>query len=174
MDIKPKGIIKRVFEFAVAELERRSRPPPAYGEEGAFDPAGHADSPRAYTETTERLQVPGGGPRGPSDEREPKSTRPILGGLHLARGERGALKVRWSVAADELQRSATLIDEGAVLCLRLVSFVTARDHVLREVQDRPSIHSQGECEIARPEGRAVVSLGLRAGGRFVSIAHHVV
>jgi hypothetical protein len=171
MDIKPKGIIKRVFEFAVAELERRSRPPSAYGDEGARDHAEEAASARAYNETTERLQVPGGGP---GEEREAKSMRPILGGLHLARGERGALKVRWSVAADELQRSATLIDEGAVLCLRLVSFVTARDHVLREVQDRPSIHSQGECEIARPEGRAVVSLGLRAGGRFVSIAHHVV
>lgn len=164
MDIKPKGLIKRVLDFAVAEFERRSRPPPAYGEQP--EEAVHARAQRA---TSER---PSATPAG--EERESKSSRPTLGGLHLARGERGALKVRWSVAADELARSAALIDEGAVLCLRLVSFVTARDHVLREVQDRPSIQSQGECEIARPEGRAVVSLGLRAGGRFVSIAHHVV
>jgi hypothetical protein len=92
----------------------------------------------------------------------------------VARSERGTLRVRWSVGRGEIERSAQLLDAGAVLCLRLVSFETARDHVLREVQDRPSISSQGECDIARPEGRAVIALGLRAGGRFVSIAHHVV
>jgi hypothetical protein len=168
MDMKPKGIIKRVFDFAVAELERRSRPPPAYGVETTSELA----EVRPHSETTERIQ--GMDARASGEEREPKSIRPTLGGLHLARGERGALKVRWSIAPDELHRSATLIDDGAVLCLRLVSFVAGRDHVLREVQDRPSIQSHGECEIARPEGRAVVSLGLRAGGRFLSIAHHVV
>jgi hypothetical protein len=83
--------------------------------------------------------------------------------------------VRWAVAPDELQRSAALIDDGAVLCLRVVSFAAGRDHVAREVQDRPSIASQGECDVMRPEeGRAVVAVGLRAGGRFVSIAHHIV
>jgi hypothetical protein len=174
MDMKPKGIIKRVFDFAVAELERRSRPPPAYPGEGE-SAAVNGDAPgvRTHEETTERIQ-PAIGAREASDEREPKSVRPPLGGLHLARGERGTLKVRWSIAPSELSRSASLIGEGAVLCLRLVSFVAARDHVVREVQDRPSIQSQGECEIGRPDGRAVVSLGLRAGGRFVSIAHHVV
>jgi hypothetical protein len=177
MDVKPKGIIKRVFDFAVAELERRSRPPPDY----ARDSQRPAEGDDTDDETTARIpphSIQGhvsGAPREPSfEEREPKSVRPILGGLHLARGERNALKVRWAIAPDELHRSAALIDDGAVLCLRLVSFVAARDHVLREVQDRPSIQSQGECEIGRPDGRAVVSLGLRAGGRFVSIAHHVV
>jgi hypothetical protein len=175
MDMKPKGIIKRVFDFAVAELERRSRPPPAYGEEDGQPSA--SDAAPLDQQTTERIRPEEREPssfatRVPSEERE-KSVRPILGGLHLARSERGALKVRWSIASDELHRSAALIDDGAVLCLRLVSFAAGRDHVVREVQDRPSIQSQGECEIARPEGRAVVSLGLRAGGRFVSIAHHV-
>jgi hypothetical protein len=172
MDMKPKGIIKRVFDFAVAELERRSRPPPGYAVEDAAEP--EVGEARARGETTERIQAEAVDARAAAEEREPKSVRPTLGGLHLARGERGALKVRWSIAPDELERSATLTEDGAVLCLRLVSFVAARDHVLREVQDRPSIQSQGECEIARPEGRAVVSLGLRAGGRFLSIAHHVV
>ncbi len=170
MDMKPKGLIKRVFQFAVAELERRSRPPPPDGE-GEPSDGGTAEPAR---DTTQRLQPALEARREGEQERDYKSVRPPLGGLHLARGERGSLKVRWSITPSELERSATLIDDGAVLCLRLVSFVAARDHVLREVQDRPSIQSQGECEIARPDGRAVVSLGLRAGGRFVSIAHHVV
>ena len=174
MDIKPKGIIKRVFDFAVAELERRSRPPPSYAPESGSEREFEEVRSRAHSETTERLSPPQGDARAPGEEREAKSVRPTLGGLHLARGERGALKVRWSIAQEELERSANLIEDGAVLCLRLVSFVASRDHVLREVQDRPSIQSHGECEIARPDGRAVVSLGLRAGGRFLSIAHHVV
>jgi hypothetical protein len=171
MDMKPKGLIKRVFEFAVAELERRSRPPPADAEAG--ESSSNLSTER-IPDNTERLQPEVGMRRDGDHERDHKSVRPPLGGLHLARGERGSLKVRWSIAPSELERSATLIDDGAVLCLRMVSFVAARDHVLREVQDRPSIQRQGECEIARPDGRAVVSLGLRAGGRFVSIAHHVV
>jgi hypothetical protein len=171
--MKPKGLIKRVLDFAVAELERRSRPPPADAPEGPSLRPSERPYARA-SEATERLQPLADARREGDEERDAKSVRPPLGGLHVARSERGALKVRWSIAASELSRSATLIDEGAVLCLRLVSFVAARDQVLREVQDRPSVHSQGECEIARPDGRAVVSLGLRSGGRFVSIAHHVV
>lgn len=171
MDMKPKGLIKRVFDFAVAELERRSRPPPPDTED---DRPHQAAAPEPADDGVLRSQPALDAGRDAEQEREHKSVRPPLGGLHLARGERGSLKVRWSITPAELERSATLIEDGAVLCLRLVSFVAARDHVLREVQDRPSIHSQGECEIARPDGRAVVSLGLRAGGRFVSIAHHVV
>ena len=159
MDIKPKGLIQRVLNFAVAEFERRSRPPGRPGhEEPHAPPAGSADVP------TEPVAVTS----------EPKP-RAVAGGLHLTRGERGALKVRWAVTPEELSRSGALVDEGAVLCLRVVSFSAGRDHVNREVQDRPSIATQGECEVARSEdGRAVVALGLRAGGRFVSIAHQVV
>jgi hypothetical protein len=177
--MKPKGLIKRVFDFAVAELERRSRPPPPDAEDGPS--VGELPTERIHGQriegahdTTQRLQPQVDAQREADQERDHRSVRPALGGLHLARGERGSLKVRWSVASSELERAATLIDDGAVLCLRMVSFVAARDHVLREVQDRPSIQRHGECEIARPDGRAVVSLGLRAGGRFVSIAHHVV
>jgi hypothetical protein len=161
MDIKPKGLIQRVLDFAVAELERRSRPParPSNDEQ-----LGTSPSASAAEVPTEPVVVTG----------EPKP-RAVAGGLHLTRGERGALKVRWAVSPEELSRSGALVDEGAVLCLRVVSFNAGRDHVNREVQDRPSIAAQGECELARSEdGRAVVALGLRAGGRFVSIAHQVV
>src|SRR5690349_5855278 len=128
MDVKPKGIIQRVLDFAVAEFERRSRPPPRSSGDEENEPA--AFEPDVGPE---RSPVP-----------EPKPRAPAAG-LHLSRGERGGLKVRWSVAPDELARSAALIDEGAVLCLRIVSFNAGRDHVAREVQDRPSISSHGEC-----------------------------
>ena len=161
MDIKPKGLIQRVLDFAVSELERRSRPPARASHE---EPIGDEPAPSSASALTQPAVV----------SAEPKP-RAIAGGLHLTRGERGALKVRWAVTPDELSRSLALIDEGAVLCLRVVSFSAGRDHVNREVQDRPSIAAQGECELARSEdGRAVVALGLRAQGRFVSIAHQVV
>lgn len=159
MDVKPKGLIQRVLDFAVAEFERRSRPPP---------------HPATEDDDTQRVSPSQPAPESasaPAAESKPRAAA----GLHLTRGERGGLKVRWAVSAEELARSATLIDPGAVLCLRVVNFGAGRDHVTREVQDRPSIASQGECELARPDdGRAVVALGLRAGGRFVSIAHHIV
>ena len=66
------------------------------------------------------------------------------------------------------------MDGQAVLCLRVVSFTKVRDDVLREVQDRPGIPLEGECEITEPPQRAIVSLGVRVGDRFVSIAHHVI
>jgi hypothetical protein len=164
MDVKPKGLIKRVLDFAVAEFERRSRPPPAPSD----DTREEDDTAPVQRADTTASGVPVADHAG-----EPK-LRPSAAGLHLTRGARGALKVRWTVAPDELRRAATLIEEGAVLCLRVVSFAAGRDHVTREVQDRPSIAAHGECDLTRPdEGRAVVSIGLRSGGRFVSIAHHV-
>lgn len=164
MDLKPKSFIKRVFDFARAELERRARQSELA--EPFSDHVPESDAPAAFArELASEFDV---------GRAQVRSSRPPVGGLEVARSERGALKVRWSVGKGDVERSAQLLDESAVLCLRLVSFETARDHVLREVQDRPSIASQGECDIARPEGRAVIALGLRAGGRFVSIAHHVV
>jgi hypothetical protein len=173
MDVKPKGLIQRVLDFAVAEFERRSRPPPPV-EDGvepfeAYAPVG--EEPRVPLEPVQ--PAPSAVP--PSAAASERQQRAPAAGLHLTRGQRGALKVRWSVASEELERSAALIEDGAVLCLRVVSFAAGRDHVTREVQDRPSIASQGECDLTRPEeGRAVVAVGLRAGGRFVSIAHHIV
>jgi hypothetical protein len=165
MDLKPKSFIKRVFDFARTELERRA------GQSAlAEPPTGNTPESSASASFARELASDVDTARP-----EPRpSSRPPVGRLEVARNERGALKVRWSVGPGEIERSALLLDEGSVLCLRLVSFDTGRDHVLREVQDRPSVPAQGECDLARPEGRAVIALGLRAGGRFVSIAHHVV
>lgn len=163
MDLKPKSFIKRVFDFARTELERRA------GQSALAEPLTDPTESSASASFARELasEVETARP-------EARPSRQPGGRLEVARNERGALKVRWSVGPGEIERSALLLDEGAVLCLRLVSFDTGRDHVLREVQDRPSVPAQGECDIARPEGRAVIALGLRAGGRFVSIAHHVV
>lgn len=166
MDVKPKGLIKRVLDFAVAEFERRSRPPPPPSD--TYD----SDDTAPIERGLDAASSPSTAPR--ADASVESKPRPSAAGLHLTRGARGALKVRWAVAAEELRLASGLIEEGAVLCLRVVSFGAGRDHVTREVQDRPSIAAQGECELTRPEeGRAVVSIGLRAGGRFVSIAHHI-
>lgn len=163
MDIKPKGLIKRVLDFAVGELERRSRPPARSASTQAdAGPSGESASRAAAGAHTASRQADEGG------------QRPQAHGLHVAPVGRGALKVRWSLTPEELRRSSALAEEGAVLCLRLVTFAAGRDHVTREVQDRPSVGSHGECEVGRSEGRTLVALGLRSGTRFVSIAHHVV
>ena len=164
MDLKPKSFIKRVFDFARAELERRARQSELAGPLYEGSPESRDSAPF----TVERAS------QAPAALTEELPSRALGATLEVARRARGALKVRWSVDSEDIDRSAQLLDAGAVLCLRLVSFETTRDHVLREVQDRPSIAPQGECDIARPEGRAVVALGLRAGGRFVSITHHIV
>lgn len=165
MDIRPKSFIKRVFDFALAELDRRAQQGGQAGDASSVRTAAEASELVASAPASTQVELP--------PEVETRH-RALPGGLEVARTERGAVRVRWAVGDQELQRSAPLIDDAAVLCLRLVSFAANRDHVVREVQDRPSIASQGECEIARSEGRTVVALGLRSGGRFVSIAHHIV
>jgi hypothetical protein len=65
-----------------------------------------------------------------------------------------------------------MIDSDAVLCVRVVAFSPLRDDVLRQVQDRPGVEPRGECDAGMVDGRAIVSIGLRAGERFVSIIHH--
>lgn len=167
MDIRPKSFIKRVFDFALAELDRRAQ---QASQPSAPEASSLQSEARAFSHA-----APGSAEVSPEPQVDtaPRHRAPP-GGLEVARTERGAVRVRWAVGNRELERSASLIDDGAVLCLRLVSFAAGRDHVVREVQDRPSIATQGECEIARAEGRTMVALGLRSGGRFVSIAHHVV
>lgn len=163
MDLKPKSFIKRVVSFALAELEKRS-------------PKGDVPRPEAFADRggTQRFSY---GIQPTPEQTSPQELEPrahrIPAGLEVLRNEKGSVRVRWAVSEGELERSAPLIDEGAVLCLRLVSFDAARDHVTRDVQDRPAVAQAGEADIGRVDGRAIVSLGLRAGGRFVSIAHHV-
>src|SRR5687768_13362534 len=153
MDIRPKSFIKRVFDFALAELDRRAQS----AQPGASEPGlpqqraelsatGSAELSPGVPHTTPEgalltARAPEGALRAPHDEAaeaEPRHRTPA-GGLEVARTERGAVRVRWAVGSSELERSSNLIDESAVLCLRLVSFAASRDHVVREVQDRPSI-----------------------------------
>lgn len=149
MDIKPKNLLQRVLRFARQELERRARP------EG--DPLAEAEHDAARAEAESLAE--------PEPVQLLEVVRPHDGGL---------LTLRWAVTAAEVARAQTLISGNSVLCVRLVNFTKARDDVLREVQDRPGVELRGHCEIGEPQQRAVVSLGLRSGDRFVSIAHHVI
>jgi hypothetical protein len=160
MDIKPKSILKRVLQFAREELERRARPEDEPGYDSAPPHARHAVD-EGYTGA---MHV-----RDSALENEPS-----LHGLEVLRPhDGGTLTLRWALRGDDVARAEALVSGNPVLCLRLVSFSKLRDDVLREVQDRPGIELEGQCEIQEPSQRAVVSLGLRAGERFVSIAHHV-
>lgn len=153
MGMKPTSLFKRVFDFARAELERRARS--GNGDE-ALDP---------------RDSQPFTGRRDDGAE----STRAGAGeirGLEVVRTERAGIRLCWSIAESDIDRARTLIDPDAVLCVRVVAFSPLRDDVLRHVQDRPGVEPRGECDAGMVDGRAIVSIGLRAGERFVSITHH--
>ncbi|MDB4986384.1 MAG: hypothetical protein JWN04_1562 [Myxococcaceae bacterium] len=153
MDIKPKNLLKRVLQFARQELERRAAPPPE-----EHEPSAPSD---------------GKAPMARSLESAPVS--PALHGLEVVRPHAGGLlTLRWAVTQAEVTRAQALVTGKSVLCVRLVNFSKRRADVVREVQDRPNVELSGQCEIGEPQQRAVVSLGLRAGDRFVSIAHHVI
>jgi hypothetical protein len=157
MDIKPKNLLKRVLQFAREELERRARNP-----ESSWPPP----APQAGARPSSVVA---------SDVGQPAVPDPEVHGLEVSRAPSGgALTLRWAISEAEVTRAHTLIQGNPVLCVRLVSFTKVRDDVLREVQDRPGVERAGYCEIGEPAQRAVVSLGLRAGERFVSIAHHVI
>lgn len=161
MDMKPKNLLQRVLGFARAELERRARAPESSELEQQRSPAQQPSSTAASrpTATAER--------RGHAVEAAVQR----LEAIPALSGE--GLTLRWSISDADVARAQRLVEGKAVLCLRLVSFTKARDDVLREVQDRPSVELSGQCEIAELPQRAVVALGLRAGERFVAIAHHV-
>ena len=150
MDIKPNKLLQRVLRFAREELERRARP----GEDAPLD--------------TEQDDAPG--PQKALAEPSAVQLLEVVRPHH----DGGLLTLRWAVTPAEVARAQTLISGNPVLCVRLVNFTKARDDVLREVQDRPGVELSGHCEIGEPQQRAVVSLGLRSGERFVSIAHHVI
>ncbi|MEY4509796.1 MAG: hypothetical protein RLZZ450_1918 [Pseudomonadota bacterium] len=157
MDIKPKNLLKRVLQFAREELERRAKNP-----ESSWPPP--AEAPVKLAGTVVANDV------GPAHAPDPE-----VHGLEVLRSHSGgSLTLRWAISEAEVARAHALIQGNPVLCVRLVSFTKVRDDVLREVQDRPGVELAGHCEIGEPAQRAVVSLGLRAGERFVSIAHHVI
>lgn len=161
MDMKPKNLLQRVLGFARAELERRARVPDS----------SELEQPRAATEPPSSMAAS----RHTSPaERSGRAAEAAVQRLEAVPSHTGeGLTLRWSISDADVARAQRLVEGKAVLCLRLVSFTKARDDVLREVQDRPSVELSGQCEIAELPQRAVVALGLRAGERFVAIAHHV-
>lgn len=161
MDLKAGNLIKRVLSYARGEIGRkRSELPPS-------PPALPASAPPPTGAVADGLVA--------TSASAVPSQGPEVRGLEVAhRPDGGALILRWSITEAEVARAGALVDGNAVLCLRVVSFSRGRDDVLREVQDRPGIPLVGECEIGEPPQRAIVSLGVRVGDRFVSIAHHVI
>jgi hypothetical protein len=154
--MKPKTILQRVLDFALAEIDRRSRPV----ELPVLEPR-DPEPARAHAE--------------PQSARAEQPAQPALNGLEAVRGADGErLTLRWSIGEHDVARAESLLSGKAVLCLRVVSFSAGRDDVVREVRDRPGVELTGECELNDAPQRIVVALGLRTGERFVSIAHHVV
>lgn len=170
MDIKPKNLLKRVLQFAREELERRAGNP-----ESSWPPPAQSVATSAGSQVAERPAAHAAEAVSSPDVGDVPSADPEVHGLEVARSpSAGSLTLRWAVSESEVARAHALIQGNPVLCVRLVSFTKLRDDVLREVQDRPGVERTGACEIGEPAQRAVVSLGLRAGERFVSIAHHVI
>jgi hypothetical protein len=184
MDMTPKNLLKRVLQFAREELERRARSEHDAEREPGYDtappPADHA-ADEGYTgvmhvrepalEDEAGLNEAGLNEAGLNED---AANEAGVHGLEVLRPHQGgSLTLRWSVSEAAVARAQVLLSGNPVLCLRLVSFSKQRDDVLREVQDRPGIDRAGQVELQEPTQRAVVSLGLRAGERFVSIAHHV-
>ncbi|HEY6876453.1 MAG TPA: hypothetical protein VI299_00460 [Polyangiales bacterium] len=162
MDMKPKNLLKRVLAFAREELERRAR-----ADDDALYDSAPPDAQYAADEGYRGVTAVGG--PASVDEAEPS-----MRGLEVLRAHTGGpLTLRWALSEEDVARAEALVSGNPVLCLRLVSFSKTRDDVLREVQDRPGVEREGRCELIEPPQRAVVSLGVRAGERFVSIAHHV-
>jgi hypothetical protein len=159
MDLKPKTILRRVFDFARTEIERRSRPPSAERSDDV-DPV---DAPEMHA-----------GPERSSPRTPAPVGRELAPVLDVARTHEGVLRAQWSVASHDVARAEPLLGEQGILCLRMVSFASGRDDVRREVFDRPFVPLSGACDLGSAEVRGVISVGLRAGERFVSIVHHIV
>ncbi len=171
--MKPKSLLKRVVDFARAELERRAKlateaePEARPHTRPAPSPVGA--TPAAASATT---QPDWAAPQAPETEaaREPAKATGEKGleVIHAASG----LKLSWDLSEQDVANARVLLDSDAVLCVRVVAFSPLRDDVMRQVRDRPSVGLQGSCEVGPVDNAAVVAIGLRAGERFVSIAHH--
>jgi len=158
MDLKPKGLFKRVFDYARAELDRRSRPPerlasdPSPTQEVApepvpFSPALPIES-QAHVEAVAELP------------------------LEVSLGGSGALTVRWALTEDDVATARPLASAQAALSIRFVSFSTVGPDVRREVLDLPAATLSGDVTLQRPgQERLLVSVGLLSPDAFVSIVH---
>ncbi len=164
MDLKPKILLKRVVDFALAEIERRSRPPPRFSPAPSPDPADAQalgpQVPRPARLPTEAVGVADAA----SDADMP---------LELSRAASGALLVRWSLHGDDVAAARPLAAADARLGLRVVSFsADDKARIRREVLDLPAVALTGHVTLEPPAGeRLVVSVGLLGDEQFVSIVH---
>lgn len=173
MDLKPKVLLRRVLDFARAELERRTRP---HAEaESWFDRDSEASAHDVHAAEVHEAHVA-------EAHEEPRELavkadhvpRDVRTPLEVTRTEDGRLRAEWALSREDIERTERIAGERAILCLRVVSFEGGRDDVKREVLDRPSVEPTGTCDLGPSNVRGVVAIGLRTGERFVSIAHHIV
>jgi hypothetical protein len=167
MDVKSKGLLRRVFDRALAEISRR-----ALGETGD-DASTEAQCEAHATEVLSgeeasppqaQVAVPA-----PQPEHGPSAHSSVV----FVRGEAGHLRVRWRISAEHVSRAAALVPEPHVPCLRLIAYASSSSAVEREIQDRPNAPADGECDVRDVPERMIASFGLRAGDKFVSVAHAV-
>jgi hypothetical protein len=190
MDVKSKGLLRRMFDAAVSELARRASASEPQARR-AYRPPSVAGAPppqvREWRESrppavppvqSEPLPVePAGLVAAPvsvaASVAEPVVQTPPHAPVVIVRGEAGELRVRWNVSPEHIARSAALLGDPHVPCLRLISYGSERDGVAREILDRPNVAPRGECDVREVPERLIATFGLRAGERFVSVAHAV-
>jgi len=163
MDLKPKALLKRMVDFALSEIDRRTRPP----ERLSSAPSASAEATPADVDVPKAPPVPREAARSsrpPADAELP---------LEVTRAASGAVLVRWSVNDADVAAARALLASDSHLIVRLVSFASdAQIFVRREVADLPAATATGYVTVQRPEQeRLVVSVGLLAGEQFVSIVH---
>lgn len=163
MDLKPKALLKRMVDFALSEIDRRSRPPERLSSAPSASPEAktpEVDVPKAAPVLLETARSS----RPPAEAELP---------LDVTRAASGAVVVRWSIHETDIVAARALLPRDGNLIVRLVSFAAdARTFVRREVADLPAATSTGYVTVQRPEQeRLVVSIGLLAGEQFVSIVH---
>jgi hypothetical protein len=186
MDVKSKGLLRRMFDLAVSEIARRAATSEPAARR-AYRPKASEPVRRTVREVAgvgvgdyvARVPEPDPAEPAPSAESaraasaESASTPAAHSSVVIVRGDGGDLRVRWRVAPEHLARATGLLGEPHVPCLRLITFSRARDAVTRDIQDRPNVGTSGECEVRESPERLIATFGLRAGERFVSVAHAV-
>jgi hypothetical protein len=185
MDVKSKGLLRRMFDAAVSELARRASASEPQARR-AYRPPSVAGAPLSQVREPRESRPP----VAPPVHREPVEAVPALvaaaprvaeapveapphAPVVIVRGAAGDLRVRWNVSPEHIARSAALLGDPHVPCLRLISYGSERDGVAREILDRPNVAPRGECDVREVPERLIATFGLRAGERFVSVAHAV-
>lgn len=162
MDVKPKGILRRLVELAVTGIERRSRPPGAIRPsslptEAREEPVDALRSAPDHTFEPAVVRV--------ADEEGSITLEVVWSGPAEAR-------IRWSLHDEDLEPARALTHARAQLAVRTVAFSADRNGVLREAADVAVSALQGELLLQRPRPqRLLVSVGLLHEAQFCSVAH---